>query len=315
MPTTQHRTTASTVGRTRIATILVRLLSLSALLAGANPTVVTASEAAPIPSLASPAAPTPDRTADYVGGAAALLRTSDGSEVPGTLFVLMAYRGSQAKARVYDETHYAPAGRETHPVSFESNRQAVSLVEELTGHEVERIDFTSPPGGGLSTGLTYTIAYLDLLSDGAFTGDLRVASTGELRPHGYVSPISAINEKAAAAHLAGVDVLFTPSRPSSDTLVAHAGRFEGALSRSRNTGLTLEAEGHWAEYEAWGASQTADGMDVIGVRHVGDVAAYLCGAGSDEACRIRLLLSEVVVDDSTGQRQPNVVDGVGVDVR
>lgn len=315
MATTHQHTTESTIGRARFTTILVRMLSLSSLLAGASPTVVTASETAPTSPITSLAPPSPDRTADYVGGAAALLRTSDGADVPGTLFVLMAHRGSQAHARVYDETPYERADRATHPVSIESNRQAVQLVEEITERTVEMVDFTSPPGGGLSTGLTYTIAYLDVLSNGAFTGDLRVASTGELQSDGYISPISAIDEKAAAAHLAGVDVFFTPSMPSGDSRAAYAGRVEGEVSRSRNTGATLEDERRWDEYEAWGAGQMVGGMDVIGVRHVGDVAAYLCGAGSDEACRIRSILGDVVVDNSTKRRSPVADDGVGADVR
>ncbi|MGI9645441.1 MAG: hypothetical protein ACR2O6_09050, partial [Ilumatobacteraceae bacterium] len=198
----------------------IGLATFTAVLASAAPMATDVAETDMVPAASgtnaiAPAAPStgstgtpapvrdddtsPDETADYVGGIAAQLRTHDANDIPGDLYLLMAREGSAAKARVYDNTPYTVPG--IHPEATESNHAAADTVEQITGHDIASIDFTSAPGGGPSGGVTYTIAYLNIISNGAFTGHLSVAATGALQEDGYIQPIKAIDEKTAAAHL------------------------------------------------------------------------------------------------------------------
>lgn len=240
----------------------------------------------------------PDRVADFVGGIAARVHSGDGTPIPGDLFLLMALVGSAADARLYDHTPYTLERNRSHPDTIESNQQAARIIEDVTGTEVQMDNFTSAPGGGSSAGITYAIAYLNIISDGAFTGDLVVAATGRLGPQGYVDLVDAIDEKTAAAHLAGADVLFTPTIPDANFIEGRGARVVGELFRSRNTGSTLTEERQWNHYDQWGMDRPNNDMDVVGIRHIGDVAAYLCGAGSDFACEFTHLLENVVNDTS-----------------
>lgn len=226
----------------------------------------------------------PDEVADYVGGVAARLHTSDGTPVSGNIFFLAAVPGSDAAAVLFDDTPYRH-DRGVAPEALESNVAAAEMVEDITGADVELLDLTTAPGGGASGGLAYTIAYLNVISNGAFTGDLRVAATGRVAPKGYVHPIKAINEKTAAASLARADVLFTPSTPGDTHLDRYAVRYVGELNRVALTDRTLHEERQLDHYHEWGVAR-ADGLDIVGVRHIADVAAYLCGAGSSYACTI-----------------------------
>jgi len=264
--------------------------------------------------------PAPDVVADYAGGIAARLRTADGRAVDGDLFLLMATAGSDVRARVYEETPLTHDNGVA-PDVVESNAIAVATVETVWPTDVDVLEFTAAPGGGPSGGITYVIAYLNVLTNGAFTGELRVAATGELDADGYVGPVEAIAEKTAAAHLAGVDVLFTSVFPETEVADMHAGRLIGEMFRARDTPAPLAEERNWTSYRTWGETRRADGMDVVGVHHVGDVAAYLCGAGSDTACTVLGLLD--ATDAATvaatrphggGSRQPASGDQAGVSV-
>jgi hypothetical protein len=235
----------------------------------------------------------PDVVADRVGGIASRLHTSDGAPVAGHLFLLMATAGSAASAQLFDDTPYTHDNG-TPAETLASNIAAAELATTITGIDVELLDLTTAPGGGPSGGLIYTIAYLNVISDGAFTGDLRIAATGELAPDGYLDPITAINEKVAAAHLADADVLFSPSTPTADHIEEYGARHVGELFRARNTGSTLAEERRLDDYQAWGAGRPK-GTDIVGTRHIADVAAYLCGAGSAYACEILEALADTVI--------------------
>jgi hypothetical protein len=240
----------------------------------------------------------PDGVAEYVGGIAARVHTAEGAPIAGDLFLLMATPGSNRTARLYDQTPFTHTNG-PHSDTNESNRVAADVIEAVTGVDLALRDFTSAPGGGNSGGITYAIAYLNLVSNGAFTNELSVAATGELEPLGYVHPINGINEKTAAAHLAGAEVLFTPSIPTAETIDAHGDRVVGELFRARDTGATLADERVLDSYRRWGTHRPEDAMDIVGVRHFGDVAAYLCGTGSAYACEIRDLLDDTIIDRST----------------
>jgi len=241
--------------------------------------------------------PTPDASADYTGGIATRLHTADGTPVPGNVFLLMATAGSDATAQLFDETPYTHDNG-TAADAHESNVAAVDTVETVTGTDIDLLELTTAPGGGPSGGITYTIAYLNVLSDGAFTGDLRIAATGRIGTHGYVDPINAIDEKTAAAHLADADVLFTPSTSTDQHLDTYGARHVGERNRARHTGNPLADERRLDNYHAWGADRP-DGMDIIHVRHVADVAAYLCGTGSTYACHITELLEDTTTEFTT----------------
>jgi hypothetical protein len=227
---------------------------------------------------------TPDRVADYPGGVAARLHIDDEEPVAGDVFLLMATHGSDAAARAYDQTPFRHDGG-VHDDTVESNTAAVEFVEDVTGHDVELVDLTSAPAGGDSGGVAYALGYLDIATEGDFTAGIRVAATGRIRPDGYVEPVSAIDEKTAAAALAGAAVLFTASIPDDATIAAHGARFVGEMRWTRRPDSTLAEERHWDRYQTWG-DHRPDGMDVVAIRHIGDAAAYLCGAGSIAACRV-----------------------------
>jgi hypothetical protein len=227
---------------------------------------------------------TPDRVAEYPGGVAARLYIDEEEPVPGEVFLLMATHGSDAAARAYDRTPFRHDGG-VHDDTVESNVAAVEFVEDLTGEDIELLDLTSAPAGGDSGGVAYALGYLDLASEGGFTAGLRVAATGRIRLDGYVEPVSAIDEKTAAAALADAAVLFTATIPDEATIAAHGARFVGEMRWTRRPDSTLAEERHWDRYHTWGDDRP-DGMDVVAIRHIGDVAAYLCGAGSIPACRV-----------------------------
>ncbi len=265
---------------------------------------------APLGQVAShPGSAEPDRVADFVGGIAARVRTGNGEPIPGELFLLMAIAGADDDARLYDRTPYQLDRDQIHAEVIESNERAVRAIEEITGTDLQMVNFTSAPGGGLSAGVTYAIAYLNIISDGAFTGDLVVAATGGLDPHGYIHPINAITEKTAAARLAGADVLFTPSIPGAELVAVHGTRVVGELFRSRNTGAALNVERRWDRYLRWGMNHPEGNMDIVGIRHIGDVATYLCGAGSAYACDIVDLLENLIIDTSPTTDDATSLDG------
>jgi hypothetical protein len=237
----------------------------------------------------------PDEIAAHVGGAAARLRVNGDAAVPGDLFVLFASDGSDDHARLYDQTPYALVSSHVHPEMRASMENAAAVVGEIVGRDIPNSDFTSAPGGGYSAGVTFAVGYLNMMSDGAFTGGLRVAATGSMDEHGYLDWVSAIDEKTAAAHLAGAEVMFTSTTPAFSTIDEYATRFAGDPHGTRRTGAPLAEERGWDHYQLLGEQRPVDGMDVVAVAHLGDVAAYLCGAGSEDACTVRAAMDDVTI--------------------
>lgn len=226
----------------------------------------------------------PDIVADHRGGTAARLHDADGTPIAGDVFLLIGSANPTASARVYDATPYTHDGR-SHPDTVRSNLLALTAVNAIADSDIGFIAMTSGSGGGPSGGLTRAIAYLNVLSDGEFTGDLRVAATGELSPEGHVGAIEHIDEKTAAAHLAGADVLFTPTVPTAEALEVFAARTVGESVRDPLTGDSLHDPRRVDLFRRWGTSRPP-GMDVVDARHLIDVSSYLCGAGSAFACDI-----------------------------
>ena len=242
----------------------------------------------------------PDVVADHPGGTAARLFDGDGSPIPGPVYRQLGPAGPSSSARLYDTTPYIPAGGR-HPDTSASNRVANRAVQAITESEIEVVDMTSGSGSGPSGGLIRAIAYLNIVSDGQFTGDLRVAATGQLAPDGHLGGIDNIDPKTVAAHLAGADVLFTPTIPS-ERVRADGARLVGEVTRDPAAGRTLNDPRRLAAFRRWGASRPA-GMDIVDARHLIDVSSYLCGAGSAFACAITIAL-----DDQTRVRHAEQTD-------
>lgn len=279
-PPQAHRTTSRAVRKRSTSVLLGCLVALTP----TGPTLETpvGSEAVPHPEPSATASP--DVVADEIGGIAARLHDVRGEPIAGNVFLLIGPGEVPTRARVYDATPYTH-DLGTHPDTAASNVAANRTVREITGSDIEVVEMTNGPGGGPSGGLTRAIAYLDIVSGGAFTGDLRIAATGRLRAGGHVGAIDHIDAKTIAAHLADADVLFTPTIPSTEVRAAYGARTVGESVRDPMTGGALNDPRRVEQFHRWGTGRPA-GMDVVDVRHLIDVSSYLCGAGSDVACDI-----------------------------
>jgi len=88
------------------------------------------------------------------------------------------------------------------------------------------IDIDSGQVGGPSAGLAFTLAVLDVLTEGELTGGRTVAVTGTILDDGSVGPVGGVAQKAAAAAGAGAEVLLVPAD-------------EEAEARGRDHGLEI----------------------------------------------------------------------------
>lgn len=227
------------------------------------------------------ARPLPDRRADVIGGMAARMRLADGTAIPGDLFQLMAIQGSTRTVRVYDETPFLH-DHGVHPVTAKALDAATELAADIVGTPIAAVEMTTAAGGGDSAGLLYVLSHLQLATDGGLVGEMSLAATGALAREGRLTSIAAPDEKLAAAVVAGVDVVFTTTQPSADAIDAVDARWVATPRRARTGDVAVDRG--WDAYRSWGAERS--GLDVVGVRHVGDAIAYLCGTGSSVACEL-----------------------------
>jgi PDZ domain-containing protein len=72
------------------------------------------------------------------------------------------------------------------------------------------VDIDSGRVGGPSAGLAFTLAIIDVLTEGSLTGGLVVAVTGVMLEDGSVQPVGGVPQKTAAARDAGADVMIVP---------------------------------------------------------------------------------------------------------
>lgn len=261
----------------------------SALLAAAS----IAQLAAPIPGAVDAA---PDVISDdIVGGYAIRLHTVDGQSLPGDVFLLAAHANTERKVLVFDDTPYTTTRSRAHADTIAANINAHHVATAITGSDVPLLDLTTSGGGGPSGGVVYTIGYLDVISNGGFTGDLRVAGTGRVWPGGRYNPVDGIDQKVAAAYVADVDVMFSAGMP---TILSEANDLPVRIERASLTSIDT-ARASLSErvdmYIELGATRPTDGLDVVGISHVIDIAAYLCGSGSDYACEIVDLIDDSMV--------------------
>jgi hypothetical protein len=249
--------------------------------------------AAPIPGAIYAA---PDVISDdIIGGYAIRLHTVNGTALPGDVFLLAAHGVNDRKVFVFDDTPYTTTSDRAHADTIAANINAHHVATTITGSDVPLLDLTTSGGGGPSGGVAYTIAYLDVISNGGFTGDLRVAGTGRVWPGGRYNPVDGIEQKVAAAYVADVGVMFSAGMP---TTLSEAHDLPVRIERASLTNIDT-ARASLSErvemYTELGVTRPTDGLDVVGISHVIDIAAYLCGSGSDYACEIVDLIDDSMV--------------------
>jgi len=72
------------------------------------------------------------------------------------------------------------------------------------------LDIDSGSIGGPSAGLAFSLAIIDLLTDGELTGGGRIAVTGTITGDGMVGPVGGVAQKARAAEQAGATLFIVP---------------------------------------------------------------------------------------------------------
>ena len=72
------------------------------------------------------------------------------------------------------------------------------------------VDIDSGRVGGPSAGLAFTLAIIDVLTEGSLTGGLDVAVTGVIAEDGTVQPVGGVPQKTVAAREAGADAMIVP---------------------------------------------------------------------------------------------------------
>lgn len=87
--------------------------------------------------------------------------------------------------------------------------------------------FIDPPAeintnnvGGPSAGMMYTLAIIDLLSEGDLTKGHVVAGTGTIEADGSIGGIGGVRQKVVAAEAAGADYMLVPESNFQDALTA-----------------------------------------------------------------------------------------------
>lgn len=65
--------------------------------------------------------------------------------------------------------------------------------------------------GGPSAGLAFSLALIDVLSEGELTGGVKVAATGTIDRSGNIGPVGGIKQKTIAAQRSGVELMLVPN--------------------------------------------------------------------------------------------------------
>lgn len=73
------------------------------------------------------------------------------------------------------------------------------------------IEIDSDRVGGPSAGLAFTLAIIDVLTEGELTGGRSVATTGTISPDGIVGRVGGVKQKTFAAREAGVELFLVPA--------------------------------------------------------------------------------------------------------
>jgi hypothetical protein len=129
---------------------------------------------------------------------------------------------------------------------------------------------------GVSGGLMFTLAYLDLLTSGKLVGNLRIAGTGGVGTDGVIIPASGIDAKVAAAMLTRPDVVFTTSPPASiDNVTVVESQHTRILDPGYTVGEWLNVKGY--EHAGRNAADHPGTIAVVVVHDLRQALAWLCG--------------------------------------
>ncbi|MFV2038760.1 MAG: PDZ domain-containing protein [Acidimicrobiales bacterium] len=79
---------------------------------------------------------------------------------------------------------------------------------------------------GPSAGLAFSLAILDVLTEGELTGGMRVATTGTISVGGTVGPVGAVPQKIEAAKREGITLFLVPPTEYEDAIDAADGDIE-----------------------------------------------------------------------------------------
>jgi hypothetical protein len=206
-----------------------------------------------------------------------------------SVYYRLAYVGGGSRLRVFER--YAPtsSGAESNMVDSEriAWQFANTVLERTSGasEPPQWARFHTGNDWGGSSGLIFTLAYLDLLTPGTLVGNLRVAGTGGIGGDGVVAPVTNIEIKVASAVLTDPDVVFT-TRPSD--WIEDVTVIESQHTRNPDPGYTI---GEWLNlrgYEQAGRYAAGhDGTAFVVVHDVRQVLAWLCGrTGNDLTCTL-----------------------------
>ena len=124
------------------------------------------------------------------------------------------------------------------------------------------VDIDTGRVGGPSAGLAFTLAIIDVLSEGELTNGLSIVATGTIDRAGNVGPVGGIHQKTIAAEESGADVFLVPL--CCEQFV------------SRSTGEEVDTPSNYEE-----ALLHAEDMQVIGVATLDDALAAIGELGGD----------------------------------
>lgn len=149
-----------------------------------------------------------------------VIREVDGRQIVqrGELGDLLQVGGPGAEHTLLVER---PAGSEerielrlrTVPSEDDDTRAIVGIVPEdrITGFDLPvEVTIDSGTVGGPSAGLAFTLAVIDVLTEGELTGGRRVAVTGTIGLDGSVGPVGGGAQKAVTVRDAGYEVFIVP---------------------------------------------------------------------------------------------------------
>jgi PDZ domain-containing protein len=105
------------------------------------------------------------------------------------------------------------------------------------------VDIDSGRVGGPSAGLAFTLAILDVLSEGDLTGGHTVAVTGTIAEDGSVGEVGGVVQKAAAAADADAELLLVPPGEYDDAVAHNHGMDVVAVATLDEALAALEAIG------------------------------------------------------------------------
>ncbi len=270
-----------------IATLLT-LLAGDGLASGPSVGLAVPAEASIVPAIDVPSPqPWGAEGVSHRGGRAARIELGDGSST----WYRLAYIDGGTRLEVFE--HYAatiPASGSDMELSQEIAWRLAKLATGTANGSAssDRLpDWARARTGndkGLSAGLMFTLAYIDVLTPGPLVGDLRVAGTGGIGDDGVVSPAFGLEVKVASAMLTRPDVVFTTSAPSSIDDVTIV---ESQHTRLPDAGYTA---GEWLNvvgYEQAGriAASHPGTTAVVVVHDLRQALAWLCGrTDSTPAC-------------------------------